>query len=125
MGIDRIGKHGPPTSSPPKEVRGPATPSAGERPFEVARQAPPPAATPADPIRPPTAALDRLRAGEIDLNGYVDQKIDEATAHLAKLSPVQLEAVRSALRDRIRSDPTFVDLLRTATGQAPELPRDE
>ena len=133
MGIDRIGKPGPPASPPPKgppnEVRGPSRPSEPERAFEVSRSAQATrAASPVAEVQPPPgalAALDRLRAGEIDANGYVDQKVTEATAHLGSLGPAELEAIRGALRDRIRTDPTLVDLVQAATGRPPEPPRDD
>jgi hypothetical protein len=32
------------------------------------------------------------------------------------LAPAHLDVVRSMLRERLASDPTFVDLVRTATG---------
>jgi hypothetical protein len=124
MGIDRTGKKGPPAPPPPKEAGGPTRTSETGRTFEVSK--PPPqaqGAAPAEAIGPRTA-LDRLRAGEIDANGYLDQKVDEATAHLGKLPPAELDAVRSALRDRLSSDPALADLFRTATGQAAP-PRDD
>jgi hypothetical protein len=123
MGIDRIGK-GP--VSPPKEGVGSASGSgSAERTgtsFEVSRPASP--ATPehvraVDGVRP---AIERLRSGEIDLNAYLDSKVDEATAHLRALPPAQLDAVRSTLRERLASDPTLVELTRTATGQLPKAP---
>jgi hypothetical protein len=131
MGIDRIGKPGPPASPPPQgpsnEVRGPLRPSEPERAFEVSRSASAAgrAASPVAAAQASPAALDRLRAGEIDANGYVDQKVMEATVHLGNLGPVELEAIRGALRDRVRTDPTLVDLVQAATGQAPQPPRDD
>jgi|HubBroStandDraft_5_1064220.scaffolds.fasta_scaffold351582_1 hypothetical protein len=119
MGIDRIGKNGPPVTVP--EVAGPAGSHATGLAFQVPA---PTAATPAaatstsvDPTRAAGTALERLRAGEIDLGGYVDQKVHEATAHLSALPPVELEKIRGALRERLASDPTLVDLLQTATGE--------
>jgi hypothetical protein len=70
-------------------------------------------------------ALERLRSGEIDLDGYLDLKVQEATGHLGALSPEQLESIRSTLRDRLAADPTLVDLVRTATGRAPKPPHDD
>jgi hypothetical protein len=131
MGIDRIGKHGPPAVTPPKEARESSAPSSTDhRPFDVHPTA---TATGVGASAQPQAqgvlslrpALDRLRAGEIDANGYVDQKVDEAMAHLGRLPPGEIESIRSSLRDRIRSDPMLVDLVRTAAGQAPQSPRDD
>jgi uncharacterized protein (DUF2342 family) len=127
MGIDGIGKKGPPAPPPPKEAGGPSRPTEAGRAFEVSRPVPPGHAEQvrAGAIEAPRTALDRLRAGEIDVNGYVDLKVDEATAHLGKLPPVELEAIRSTLRDRLGTDPTLTDLVRTATGHAPQPPQDE
>jgi hypothetical protein len=74
-------------------------------------------------VPPAGGALERLRAGEVDFGGYVDLKVHEATAHLSALPPVELERIRNALRDRLASDPTLVDLLHSATGET--LPPDD
>lgn len=116
MGIDGIGSKGPPVPPPPGGARGPArTPETG-RAFEVSRSAPPAAAA---PVEAPRSALERLRAGEIDVNGYIDVKVHEATAHLGVLPPARLEEIRAALRDRMTSDPALAELLRTAAGHVP------
>ncbi len=127
MGIDRIGKNGPPVPVP--EVGG----TTGMAPAGPAFQVPPakaptaPGATPVDPTKGAAAAggapLERFRAGDLDLGGYVDAKVHEATAHLSALPPVELEKIRSALRERLSSDPTLIDLLHTATGET--LPPDD
>jgi hypothetical protein len=148
MGIDSIGKKGPPTPPPGGAAPGRSTGArrADEtgRPFEVAKKADPhspsgphstsvrdPAtgeaqrAGGAESVQPTPTALERLRAGEIDVHGYVDLKVDEATRHLAALPPSQLQQVRAALRERIASDPGLVELVRTATGSVPQPPADE
>jgi hypothetical protein len=66
-----------------------------------------------------------LRTGGVGLDRYLDLKVDEATAHLGPLPPSQLEMIRSALRERIASDPTLVDLVRAATGAVPAPPHDD
>jgi hypothetical protein len=118
MGIDGIGKKGPPAQPPAEKIGGGRTVETG-RPFEVtaSRSAPLAPAT-----EPPRTALERLRAGEVDVSGYLDLKVSEATAHLAVMPTPELEAIRSALRDRMASDPTLVELARTATGRIPEPP---
>ncbi len=68
-------------------------------------------------------ALDAVRSGRLDVNGYVDAKVEEATAHLAHLSPSQLEAVRSTVRAQLLQDPHLAELVERATGSAP--PTDE
>jgi hypothetical protein len=126
MGIDRIGKKGPPTPPPSREVGGPSRSQETGRPFQVTQpthEASPTARTEAPAIA--RTQLDRLRAGEIDASGYIDQKVEEATAHLGKLPAVELDAIRSTLRERMSSDPALVDLFRTVAGQPPPPPRDD
>jgi hypothetical protein len=126
MGIDGIGKKGPPAPPLPKEGATPARPAEAGRPFEVSGPARPAPAGQTGAVAPlaPTP-LERLRAGEVDVNGYVELKVREATAHLAALPPAELEAIRSALRGRLASDPTLVELVRTATGAVPTPPADD
>jgi hypothetical protein len=125
MGIDRIGR-GAPAAAPPSETAHACATTEPGRPFEV-----PPAGT-APGLAPETAAVaapktavDRWRAGEIDIQGYVEAKVEEATGHLGTLPTADLEAIRAALRDRMASDPTLLDLVRTVTGRAPDPPREE
>ncbi|SRR5579883_760301 len=121
MGIDRIGK-GPPVPPPPKETTGAGRSEQAGRPFEVKEPA---AAGQVSPAGAARSALDRLRAGEIDLDRYLDLKVDEATSHLRALPPSQLDPVRRALRERLAGDPALVDLVRAATGAEPPSPRDD
>jgi hypothetical protein len=127
MGIDRIGKKGPPTPPPSSDVRGPSRSQEAGRPFHVSK--PTPEAAPAgrpDAVSGATPTLlDRLRAREIDASGYIDHKVDEATAHLGQLPPAELDAIRKTLRERLSGDPALVELFRTATGQPPPSPRDD
>jgi hypothetical protein len=118
MGVDRIGKGGPPAPTQSKET----TPAkeAG-RPFEVKK----PDQSASVERTAPTTPLERLRAGAIDVNGYVDAKVDEATAHLHGLPRVELDAIKKALRDQMTSDPMLVDLVRRATGVEPPKDPDE
>jgi hypothetical protein len=123
MGIDSIGKK--PPSPPPPAATGVGGASHGApvgRPFEVSGVR---GAGRVDAVEAPRTALERLRAGDIDVNGYVDIKVNEATSHLAALPAAELERVRSALRDRMAGDPTLVDLVRTATGSIPQPSTDE
>jgi hypothetical protein len=121
MGIERIGKNGPPV--PPPEVGGPSPARRAGEAFHVpATGASNPTATSVDASRP-AGPLERLRAGEVGLGGYVDLKVHEATAHLSSLPPVDLEKIRSVLREKLANDPELVDLLRTATGEV--LPPDD
>jgi hypothetical protein len=109
MSIDRIGKRdGPSGISPPTDVA-PAGPSTGQ-PFKVERAAATEAAS----------ALDRVRAGEITIDQYLDQKVQGATEHLAGIvSPEQLSFIQNGLREQLATDPVLVDLVRAATGRVP------
>jgi len=123
MGIDSIGKKPPSPPLPAGTGVGGASGGASVGPvFEVGGVH---GAGRVDSVEAPPSALERLRAGEIDVNGYVDIKVNEATSHLAALPPVELERVRSALRDRMASDPMLVDLVRTATGSVLQPSTDE
>jgi hypothetical protein len=140
MGIDRIGKGPPapeaspsPVPDPERGGAGPVKPGSGaERPFAA-----PPVVAPASPPLPPSAAapagtvaappvalggasaLERLRAGEIDLEGYLDAKVLEATRHLVGLPAAELLAIQQALRDELATDPALSDLVTHATGKRP------
>ena len=130
MAIDRIGKGGalPPVPEGAGAVGGPEKAGA---PFKVDRAE---HAAPADPARLPqavhfegaaaTSPLARLRAGEVDVHGYVDLKVEEATKNLKGLPAAELEEITSVLRDQLRTDPGLADLVRTATGKMPSPPED-
>ena len=68
--------------------------------------------------------LARLRAGEIDVHGYIDLKVDEATKNIHGLEPAELDAIKKTLRDQMATDPGLSDLVHTATGQIPKPPED-
>jgi hypothetical protein len=128
MGIDRIGKGGaPPPAAAPSEAdkagRTSGAPAAGPAPaFDINATSAPQAASAAGRVGG-ASPLERLRAGELDLDGYLDAKVDQATAHLAGLPARDLATVRSILRSQIASDPALADLVAHATGQAP-VPQD-
>src|SRR3954462_13612994 len=119
--VDRIGKGGGvlPTAAP----SGVEQKGAVDKPFQVERGEAP---KPADAVGnvQHTTPLARLRAGEIDVNGYVDLKVDEATSGLKGLAPGQLDDIKKTLRDQMATDPALVDLVRAATGQTPKLPEE-
>jgi hypothetical protein len=139
MGIEGIGKGGAP----------PVAPASGREASEVDR-APAPDATrafeapgasipagagtaetaaasvgPAAPAAPANEALGALRSGTVDLDGYLDLKVHEATAHLGPLPAADLVRVRAALRERLATDPALVDLVKSATGSVPRVPDDD
>lgn len=128
MGIDRIGKGGGVPPTPDAQGTGAVGPAGKpEKAFEVERTSSTTAAQKAGNVEGAAAAspLARLRAGEIDVNGYVDLKVDEATASLKGLPAVELDEIKKALRDQLRTDPGLVDLVRSATGKMPSPPDDE
>ncbi len=114
MGIDGIGKPGPPVPTAHPASTGPTSPAGQVDPAPFAERAA--EARAPSPAGGAHAALEQLRAGSINLDGYLDIKVQEATASMGTLAPSQLASVRSALRERISSDPTLVDLVRKATG---------
>jgi len=109
MGIDGINKGGGPSGVIPASS-GSINEVSGPQEFSVGK---------VDDVSGASAAgpLDRLRAGEIDLDRYLDIRVEQATAHLAaRLDPEQLSFIRSSLREQMRQDPGLVDLVRRATG---------
>ena len=124
MGIERIGKgSAPPPAAPGAEGAGGAggvdRAKSADKPFEVNRERAVEASR-AGQVAPATATpLERLRAGEIDVDKYVDIKVDQATAHLQGLAPARVDSIRAALRAQVASDPALVALVTQATGRAP------
>ena len=93
MGIDGIGKKGPPAARPRRrDAKGPRAHREAGSTFEVPRLAGSAPLRRRAPVDATRTALERLRAGEIDVNGYVDAKVQEATAHLGALPPAALRA---------------------------------
>jgi hypothetical protein len=137
MGIDRIGKGGAPSPAPPAsgganrtgpttganrvfevpEASGPAAPSATGSSASAA------SATQAGPVE--GDSLRALRSGAVDVDGYLDLKVDEATAHLGPMPAADRVRLRAALRERLATDPTLVDLVKSATGSVPRVPDDD
>ncbi len=125
MSIDRIGKGG--GASGPSGAAGtgaPTAPSSTGQTFEVKRSDRPPAPGTVSEVKPAATPLASLRAGHIDVNGYMDLKVSEATSHLQGLKPSELDTIRRMLRDKLSSDPALSDLVRGATGQVP-VPQDD
>jgi hypothetical protein len=62
-----------------------------------------------------TPPLERLRAGEIDLQQYVELRVREATAHLeGSLPAADLEVIRAELHAVVEQDPDVAALAQTA-----------
>ena len=131
MGIDGIGKGGAPpiipeTKSEKSTSLGPTGASQAKETFSVEAPADPKHAAEAAATEAASSSspLARLCVGEIDVNGYVDLKVDEATHALQGLSPTELADIKKALRDQLSTDPGLADLVRQATGKVPNVPED-
>jgi hypothetical protein len=108
MGIDGIGKP-PGAGAPGAGGVGGASKPTGET-FRVDKSE---AVAGTDP-------LSRLERGEIDVDQYLDARVNHAVEHLqGNLSPEQLEFVRDTLKDQMRSDPVLIELVRRSTGSVP------
>ncbi|WP_394823767.1 hypothetical protein [Pendulispora albinea] len=133
MGIDRIGKGGPtlPTTTTAEVGKSgqsfEATLAEKVDKADKAEKASSVGAVEATATSP----LERLRAGQIDLNGYLDLKVHQAVSHLSGtgglggLSPQALDTIKRALREQLATDPTLSDLVKGASGQTPALPGAE
>lgn len=126
MGIDGIGK-GPKAPDASGSVDKATKTGAADKPFslegvERSRDAAPVEKTGSVDAASPLA---RLRAGEIDVERYLDLKVDEATRPLEGLPPQDLSDIKKMLRDQLATDPGLVDLVKTATGKVPNPPQDE
>jgi len=122
MGIDRIGKGAGGIGSLPGAQDAGKTEGTG-RAFEVRT-----GDAASKGIEGPTSGapspLERLRAGEVDVHGYIDLQVDAATAHLKGLDASELESIKTLLRDEFASDPGLADLVRRATGHLPSPPEE-
>lgn len=119
MGIDRIGRAGG-TAGVASPTTTAAEPSAAisESFAAVAKRA----------VVAPEAVplLEQLKAGQIDLNRFLDLRVEQATAHLqAVLDPERLQFIRQSLRIQLQSDPGLLDLVKAATGASPPQPDRE
>lgn len=125
MGIDRIGKGGgmPPTPDAAGGVDKATKTGAVEKTFSVDR---PKETAPVAGAESVSAAspLAQLRAGQIDVERYLDLKVDEATRGLDGLPPADLADIKSMLRDQLATDPGLANLVRSATGQIPKPPEE-
>ncbi|HMJ10075.1 MAG TPA: hypothetical protein VK524_01655 [Polyangiaceae bacterium] len=104
MGIDGIGK--PPAPGAIGGLGG-ATPVKTGETFEVTAPGSSEAASGSD-------ALSRLRSGEISIDDYLEDRIEQAVGHL-QLPAEQLQFVKDTLREQLASDPVLVELVRRTT----------
>lgn len=127
MGIDRIGKGGAPPVAPETQgsgaidKKGPVEKTFSVERAEATKQ---PAQVGAAESASATSPLARLRAGEIDVNTYVDLRVDAATKGLEGLLPAELDQIKKVLRDQMATDPALTDLVRMATGKTPDVPEE-
>ncbi len=111
MGVDGIGSGG---GRPVRDVGGAAPTEA--RAVEPGAAGESRAASSASP----SAELARLERGEIDLDRYLDSRVDDAVRHLeGKLAPAQIHFVKESLRAELASDPVLMELVRRTTGAVP------
>jgi hypothetical protein len=125
LAIDRIGNKGANVPTSTNESKSATFPKETASTFDAKRSAPASTTASAAPAATlaPSAALEGVRSGRLDVNGYVDAKVEQATSHLSHLSPSQLSTVRGIVRAQILSDPHLSELVTQATGQP--LPKDE
>jgi hypothetical protein len=70
---------------------------------------------------PKSEAVQRLERGEISLDDYLEERIEEALVHLKDtVAPSTLENLRFVLREKLRTDPVLVESVRRATGLTPK-----
>jgi hypothetical protein len=117
MSIDPIGKAGSAAGVAAAVPVASAQPATGaEAVFGVSK------AAEVQQVSPPGLA-EQVRAGQVDLERYLDLRVEQATEHLVgKLDAERLEIVRDALRAQLESDPMLVELVRVATGLRPGTP---
>lgn len=128
MGIDRIGKGSgaPPAAGGAGGTGAPTQARETGKAFSVDKPegaTAVPGTQAADAVHAPSP-LAELKAGRLSLDGYLDAKVNEATAHLEGMPPAKLETLKSMLRERLASDPTLAELVTQATGQAPTPPEE-
>jgi hypothetical protein len=55
--------------------------------------------------------LVAIKAGRLSLDGYLDAKVHEATAHLEGMPPAKLETLKGMLREKLATDPPLAELV--------------
>lgn len=118
MSIHSIGGNKP--GAPALTPEGALTPStqaaASDAPFELNASG---AEASAEVLKP--NALERLKAGEISLDEYLDSQVELATSHLkSSLGPEEFAFIQESLKGDLRTDPSLIELTRRATGLTPE-----
>lgn len=117
MSIDGIGKRGGVTPGAPAPGASPAPGSFAVGGPQVA--APAHAALASADAAAASDAFVALERGEISVDQYLDARVESAVAPLlSRLSPEQLEFVRTELRSALTTDPVLVELVRKTTSGA-------
>lgn len=122
MGIDGIGGGKPPIG-PSGGATGPSKASGEgfslDRP-SAAASAGAASKTEASRAVSATAELERLQAGEISLDDYLQARANQAVAHLEAVVPAeQLQIIKEQLVHQMKQDPTVASLVQRATGVLP------
>lgn len=64
--------------------------------------------------------MQRLQRGEITLDQYLEERVDQAVAHVrSALSGEQMQILKETIREALAEDPVLVELVRRATGLTP------
>ena len=67
---------------------------------------------------PVSPALEKLRRGEITVDAYIEDRVEQAMARLdPQMSAEQREQVRGVLREHVTTDPVFQKQLSELLGQ--------
>lgn len=70
---------------------------------------------------PKSEAVQRLERGEITLDDYLEERVEEALAHLKDtVAASTLDNLRFVLHEKLRTDPVLVESVRRATGMTPK-----
>jgi hypothetical protein len=68
---------------------------------------------------PVSPALEKLRRGELSLQAYVEDRVEQAMARMDQhMSGEQREQVRQVLREHVMTDPALQKQLAELTGQS-------
>jgi hypothetical protein len=68
---------------------------------------------PSSPDSGVSRALERLRAGEISLDEYLDDRVAAAAAHLrGRVTDEQLATACEVVREQLLADPVMVELVK-------------
>lgn len=70
--------------------------------------------------RPESESVRKVKAGEMTLDEYIEQRIAEASSHLeGKIPKDTLDNLKFVMREKMRTDPLLVETVRRITGITP------